>query len=361
LHIQEHIPLAPFTTFKVGGPARYFANVSSVDEAKELVAYAAERNLPLFVLGGGSNLVVADQGWPGLVLKVGIKGIRTSGNIDKADPTRADPTEDQIVSVGAGESWDDFVAYAVGRNLYGVECLSGIPGTVGGTPIQNVGAYGQEVAETVFTVEVLEKSSGMVSAYDNRSCNFSYRSSVFNSTQQGRFVVLGVSYRLAKNGKPKIEYADLKKYFDGVSDSPSLQQVREAVLHIRRNKAMVIRDGDEDSQSAGSFFKNPVVESGEATRIDLLAQRKAPGKSLPRYPAGNGTVKLSAAWLVEQSGFHKGFDRGPVGISSKHSLAIVNRGGATARDIVAFKNEIQARVSAEWGIQLHPEPVFLGF
>jgi len=311
---------------------------------KEAVSYAAQHQLPLFVLGGGSNLVVSDAGWRGLVLKVAIDGIHSSsaGKI-------------KYFQAGAGADWDTFVAETVHENCAGVECLSGIPGTVGGTPVQNVGAYGQEVADTISYVRVLKIANGQIIELSNAECRFRYRSSIFNTTQRGHYIVLEVMFQLQPEGEPTIEYADLKKHFANSSE-PSLQQVREAVRQIRRSKAMLIMEGDEDCRSAGSFFKNPLVPAAEASRIEALSH-----KPVPRYAAEDGLVKLSAAWLVEQAGFHKGYGSGPVGISRKHTLAIVNRGGATARDIITLKDEIQQKVVDTWGIHLEPEPVFVGF
>lgn len=351
MRIQENIPLAPLTTLHVGGPARYFIDAQTEYEAKNAVAYAAERKLPLFVLGGGSNLLVSDAGWPGLVLKISLAGVEFEGDIKK-----------MLFHVAAGENWDNFVALTVSKNCGGLECLSGIPGAAGGTPVQNVGAYGQEVSETITRVHALEIATGNLLEMSNSDCNFAYRTSKFNTTHQNRFIVLEVSYRLHRNGGPRIDYADLKKFFaTGNGSHPTLQQVRDAVRSIRQSKAMLILDGDEDCRSAGSFFKNPVVTAADANRIQALAEKLVPGKTLPRYPAANGQVKLAAAWLVEQSGFHKGYSFGPVGISRKHTLAIVNRGGATAKDILALKDEVQKKVFDTWGISLQPEPVFVGF
>jgi UDP-N-acetylmuramate dehydrogenase len=352
LKIQEDIPLAPLTTLQVGGPARYFAQARSEADVRYALAYAADRRLPLFVLGGGSNLVVSDAGWPGLILQIALTG----SNCWNADASH-------FFAAGAGENWDQFVAMTVGHNCAGLECLSGIPGTVGGTPVQNVGAYGQEVSETISSVRVLEISSGKITEWNNRDCGFAYRSSVLNTTALGRYIVLHVTFRLAQDGSPTVEYADLKKFLAAGSagSRPTLQRLRDAVRSIRHSKAMLIVPGDEDCRSAGSFFKNPIVNQNEAARIVALAQQRAPGKTLPQYPAEDGQVKLAAAWLVEQAGFSKGLQRGAVGISRKHSLAIVNRGGASARDIVAFKNEIQEKVFDIWGVELHPEPVFVGF
>ena len=345
--IRENIPLAPLTTFKVGGPARYFADCAGESEVKRAVSYAAEHKLPLFVLGGGSNLVIADEGWPGLVLRISIQGLEETAN--------------GFFRVGAGEDWDEFVGHAVGEKYAGIECLSGIPGTVGGTPVQNVGAYGQEIADTIVYVRVLEIATGKIVELNKSECGFAYRRSIFNSTERDRYIVLRVMYHLEQDGEPLLEYADVKNYFAASPKRPTLQQVRDAVREIRRSKAMLIVEGDEDCCSAGSFFKNPILSPTDAGQIESLAQQKAPGRNLPRYPVENGMVKLPAAWLVEQAGFYKGYARGPVAISRKHSLAIVNRGGASASDIMALKDEIQTRVLEVWGVHLQPEPVFVGF
>lgn len=350
MKIQENVPLAPFTTFQVGGPARYLVEAHSESDVKDALHFAAERRAPLFVLGGGSNLVIADAGWPGLVLKIALAGIEFSAD-----------GGDVLFQAGAGESWDDFVAQAVECNCAGIECLSGIPGTVGGTPVQNVGAYGQEVSQTITTVRVLEIATGKVSELSNEQCGFAYRTSVFNTSQCDRYIVLEVHYRLRQGGKPTVDYADVKKFFAAAGTQPTLQQVRDAVREIRRSKAMLLVSGDEDCRSAGSFFKNPLVSRAEADSIEALARQRVPDKPLPSYPAQGGQVKLPAAWLVEHAGFHKGYTRGPVGISRKHSLAIVNRGGATACDILALKKEIEDKVFHVWGVRLQPEPVFVGF
>jgi UDP-N-acetylmuramate dehydrogenase len=349
LILQENIPLAPLTTLKIGGRARYFAEATSEAEVKEAVARAAEKQMPLLVMGGGSNLVVADEGWPGVALRIAIRG-----TIKDVRPRQTKFT------VGAGEPWDPIVEHAVQENCGGLECLSGIPGTVGGTPIQNVGAYGQEVAETITYVRALEIATGRIRDLTNAECAFGYRTSIFNNSERGRYIVLKVAFHLANNGRPRIDYADLKKRFAGSPGTPTLQQVREAVMEIRRSKAMLIVEGDEDCRSAGSFFKNPVVSHEVADRVQALAEQRVPQTPMPRYRAENDLVKLSAAWLVEQSGFRKGYTLGPVGISSKHSLAIVNRGGATARDILTLKSQIQQRVFDLWGVELTPEPVFVG-
>jgi len=346
--IQENVPLAPLTTLKVGGPARYFVEAKTNSEVHDAVAYARAQGLPLFVLGGGSNLVVSDAGWTGLVLKVSIPAIEEHDEDGKV-----------VFEVGAGVDWDKFTARAVARNCAGVECMSGIPGSVGGTPVQNVGAYGQEVAETIDSLQALDLRDGEVRELCNQACGFAYRTSIFNTTERGRYIILRVSYALTPGGEPHIAYADLKKYFAGRTSKPSLAETREAVRQIRASKAMLIVPGDEDCRSAGSFFKNPVL-SAEQYR-ELIERAAARGLQVPSYPALDAQKKISAAWLVERSGYSKGYSSGPVGISRKHALAIVNRGRATAADVLALKEHIQDRVQEIWGIRLEPEPVLLGF
>ena len=357
--IQENVSLAPLTTLQVGGAARYFAELKREDEAREAAQFAKTRNLPLFVLGGGSNLVVADSGWPGLVLKIAIGGI--------SSPTTTDaPGNAVLFSVGAGVNWDDFVAQAVVQNCAGVECLSGIPGSVGGTPVQNVGAYGQEVSNTIESVRALDLKEDRIVVLPKPACGFRYRASIFNSTERGRYVILRVNYRLKRGGAATLKYADLQKHFAERSANlsaeqkpPSLAETRQAVLEIRRSKGMLIVPGDDDCRSAGSFFKNPVLD--EAQFKDLAARAAAQGLEIPSYPALDAQRKVSAAWLVEHSGFSKGYTVGAAGISHKHALALINRGEAKANDIVALKDEIQQGVQKVWGIPLEPEPVFVGF
>jgi len=349
--LQENTALAPLTTFRIGGPARFFVEARSANEVQEAVTFAQSKNLPLFVLGGGSNLVVADSGWPGLVLKVAIPGIEQRSGHD--DEGRV------LFEVGAGESWDRFVSHAVVAKCAGVECLSGIPGSVGGTPVQNVGAYGQEVSETIESVEVLDLQDGQVRELCREACGFTYRSSIFNTTERGRFIILRVTYALTPGGDPRLEYADLKLHFEGRDTRPNLAETREAVRHIRARKGMLIVPGDSDCQSAGSFFKNPVLS--EQQHKDVLKRSAAKGLTLPSYPALEKSRKVSAAWLVEKSGFARGYGFGHVGISSKHTLAIVNRGGAAASEVLALKDQVQQRVEEIWGVHLDPEPVMVGF
>jgi UDP-N-acetylmuramate dehydrogenase len=346
--LEENIPLAPLTTFRIGGPARFFVAAKSRAEVHEAVTFARSRELPLFVLGGGSNLVISDSGWAGLVLKIGITGIE-----------QREENEDGRVlfAVGAGESWDRFVARAVAAQCAGVECLSGIPGSVGGTPIQNVGAYGQEVSETIESVEVFDRRDGETRALCNGACGFSYRTSIFNTTERDRFIILRVTYSLMPGGEPHLEYADLKRHFEGRESHPTLAETREAVRHIRARKGMLSIPGDPDCQNAGSFFKNPVLSDERLN--DLKKRASAKGLTIPAHPALEQRHKVSAAWLVEHSGFNRGYKTGRVGLSHKHALAIVNLGGATAADVLALKEEIQQRVEEIWGVRLDPEPVFV--
>jgi UDP-N-acetylmuramate dehydrogenase len=345
---QDQIPLAPLTTLGVGGPARYFAEARTPAEARNAAREALQRGLPLFVLGGGSNLVVSDNGFAGLVLKIAIDGIEQRNENGKT-----------IFTAGAGVEWDALVARAIEQDCAGIECLSGIPGTVGGTPVQNVGAYGQEVSETIAKVQALDLQTGQIVEFCPEACQFAYRTSLFNTVARGRYIILRVSFALSPGGAPAIKYADLRHVFAKQQIStPTLAQVRTAVRDIRRTKAMLIVPEDEDCRSAGSFFKNPIVSTAEHQRLSALAAHQ--GFVLPSFETGEG-IKVPAAWLVEHSGFKKGDTRGPVAISRRHALALVNRGGARAADIIALKDEIQAGVRHHWDVELKPEPVFVGF
>jgi UDP-N-acetylmuramate dehydrogenase len=339
MQFLEHVPLALYTTFKIGGPARWFAEAASESDILEAVEFARVRNLPLFPLGGGSNLLVSDAGFPGLVLHIALKGIEH---------------REESFTVAAGENWDGFVSHAVERDFAGIECLAGIPGTVGGTPIQNVGAYGQEVSETVVSVRALNLAMLKFEEFSNVDCGFSYRHSIFNSTERGKYIVTGVVYSLHQNGQSKIAYADLKRHFQN-DTMPSLREVSDAVRAIRRGKGMYIVAGDPDCRSAGSFFKNPIVSAEHYARI---ASQEA--VEVPHYPAGDGAVKIPAAWLLERAGFHKGYALGEAGISTRHTLALVNRGSAKAADIFALRDRIIAEVESRFGIRLEAEPVLVG-
>lgn len=343
LTIKENIPLAPFTTLKIGGPARYFTRAETEGDVVEAFEYAEANGLRVFILGGGSNILVSDIGFDGLVLQIALKGIvpveGTAG----------------VTFVAAGEDWDGFVAYCVENELAGIECLSGIPGSVGGTPVQNVGAYGQEVSETITSVRCFDRAEKRIVELSNSDCGFSYRTSIFNSTRRDRYVVLSVTFALTPGGPPKIAYKDLREIF--ADRTPALRETRDAVLRIRRRKSMVIDESDPNSRSAGSFFKNPIVDETRVEGIRQAAGTAGP----PTFPAADGRVKIPAAWLIERAGFYKGFRLGSAGISTNHSLAIVNLGNACAAEVVELKNLIQQTVEEKFGIRLQPEPIFVGF
>jgi UDP-N-acetylmuramate dehydrogenase len=343
LTIRENVALGPLTTLGVGGPARYFAVANDEADVADAVRWAAGRGLPLFVLGGGSNLLVSDAGFPGLVLQIAIKGVRDCGK--------------GCLEVGAGEVWDEFVDRMVKAGMQGVECLAGIPGSVGGTPVQNVGAYGQEVAETIVLVRAFDRKTGGFVELNREACKFRYRKSLFNTDEPDRYIVTRVDFELHPSGQAQVTYGDVKRHFANSTDIIDLPSVASAVRGIRRRKGMLIVAGDPDCRSAGSFFKNPVVMT---RRLGEVAIAAAVGEeSVPHWPAGDGEVKLSAAWLIERAGFGKGFTDGAAGISSRHTLALINRGGASAADIERLQARIQDGVRARFGVSLEREPVKL--
>jgi UDP-N-acetylenolpyruvoylglucosamine reductase len=344
LKISSHISLAPFTTFGIGGTARWFVRAETDDDVVEAAFWAREHELEFFVLGGGSNLLVSDAGFNGLVLQICIKGIDRDG---------------ELFHCGAGEDWDSLVARAVEKRYAGIECLAGIPGTVGGTPVQNVGAYGQEVDSVIECVRAFDLETWEHVVLRKAECGFAYRRSRFNTADRGRFVVTGVDYRLRRDGRPQITYADLKTHFKNLSGSASLAEVASAVRTIRQSKGMLLVEDDPDCRSAGSFFKNPEVEPDVAKHVREDAA--SAGVPLRTYPTTEGRVKIPAAWLIEQAGFKKGYALGAAGISSRHTLAIVNRGGATAAEILALAKRISDGVHERFGIRLEMEPVMLGF
>ncbi len=347
--IQENVPLAEFTTFKIGGKARFFVRAASETEIIEALEFAEQNSLEVFILGGGSNILIADEGFNGLVLHITLKGILYEAQV-KGTAARKNLV---FVTAKAGEDWDEFVALCVEKNLAGIECLSGIPGFVGGTPVQNVGAYGQEVSETIISVRCFDRKTKEIKELTNIECGFAYRTSIFNTTEKNHYIVLAVTYALKLNGEPKIVYADLKNHFG--DKKPTLTETRNAVLKIRSAKSMVINDNDINSRSAGSFFKNPIVSKEKFAEMCAKS-----GDAIPNYAVNADTLKIPAAWLIEKSGFQKGFVKGNVGLSTKHTLAIVNFGDAAAVDVLALKEEIQRRVKKQFGVELKPEPIFVG-
>jgi UDP-N-acetylmuramate dehydrogenase len=344
---REAVALAPLCTMGVGGPARFFVEAETERAVLDAFDWAARRDLPLRILGGGSNLVVADGGVDALVLKPALREV-TTREVDGAVELTA----------GAGEPWDDLVRLAVEQGWAGLECLSGIPGLVGATPIQNVGAYGQDVSETVTAVRALDRATGRVVTLDRAACGFAYRDSVFKSGEPDRYVVLAVTYRLTPGGPPAVRYPELARHLAARGRAvPSLEDVRESVRAIRRAKSMVLEADDPNRRSCGSFFVNPIVTAEQAARVETIAGDPA----MPRWPQPDGRVKLAGAWLIERAGIRRGEMDGAVGLSTRHALAVVSHEGARAADVGAFARRIRARVEAHFGVRLVPEPVFWGF
>jgi UDP-N-acetylmuramate dehydrogenase len=360
--IEENKPLGPFTTFGIGGPARWFVEAASEEGIVEAVEWARDRGLPLFVLGGGSNLLVSDAGFDGLVLRIGLRGIELVGAPNAKGKS--------IYKVAAGEDWDQFVERTVQDGCSGSECLAGIPGTVGGTPVQNVGAYGQEVAASIERVRAFDLEHKTFVEFSAAECGFGYRRSRFNSADRGRFIVTRVDYWLTDGGAPTLVYSDLQRAMletHPEGGQPSLIEVAAAVRRVRKSKGMLLVEGDPNCRSAGSFFKNPVVTEAQ---VEHIAERSS--KKPPQFPAGEGVgrlgkVKVPAAWLIEQAGFKKGYRLGAAGISSRHTLALVNfgdrdgLGGAGAAEILALAGQISDAVEVRFGIRLEMEPVMVGF
>ena len=357
---RAQVPLAAYTTLGIGGPAATFLEPAEETGLTSAVRSADERGEPVLVLGGGSNVVIADEGFPGPVARVATRGITMTG----ADGA-------VTMTVAAGEDWDAVVARCVGEGLAGLECLSGIPGLAGATPIQNVGAYGQEVADTITAVRAYDRQRREVAEIPAAECGFAYRASAFKRAPfpgggaAGRFVVLAVTFRLSRGPlSAPIRYPELATML-GVApgERVPLGEARSAVLKLRARKGMVLDAGDPDSRSAGSFFTNPVLTSGEFAAVEERARRACgPDARVPRFPAAGGQVKVPAAWLIERAGFAKGY-RPPGGasrISSKHTLALVNPGDATAASLLALAREIRDGVRATFGVSLVIEPVLVG-
>lgn len=367
------VNLSDYTTLGLGGPAKTFVSASGEDTLTAAVRSADVAREPVLVLGGGSNLVIADAGFDGTVIHVNTRGVSYAPARDGADTVGVD------VTVAAGEDWDDVVAATIAEGLAGLECLSGIPGRAGGTPVQNVGAYGHEVAEVITQVRVYDRQEGQILIIPNEFCTFAYRTSLFKSGRpeslvswagappavnppQPRHVVLDVTFRLARQSvSTPVKYAELAAEL-GVSmgEQAGADEVRSAVLKIRARKGMVLNPGDPDTRSAGSFFTNPVIPAGEFARVEATAADRGAGP-VPRFPAGDGRVKVPAAWLIEHSGFARGYGApGPARVSAKHTLALVNAGDATTADLLALAREIVCGVRAAYGVTLTPEPILIG-
>ncbi|TDD72792.1 UDP-N-acetylmuramate dehydrogenase [Actinomadura rubrisoli] len=347
----EEVNLAGYTTLRLGGPARRFVEATTEAELVAAVRKADDEDEPVLVLGGGSNVVVSDDGFPGTVVHVGTRGTeRVAGEGGRV-----------LVRVQAGEDWEPFVARCVADGLAGVECLSGIPGRVGATPIQNVGAYGQDVSETIVEVRAYDRRARACVTLDRDACRFTYRNSVFKGSD--RYVVLDVTYALreAEESQP-VAYAELAKRL-GVQpgERVTLKEARDAVLELRRGKGMVLDAADPDTRSAGSFFTNPILEPAQLADLERrVAERLGPDAVFPRYPEGDGRTKTSAAWLIDRAGFAKGHALGPARISTKHTLALTNPGGARTADLLALAREVRGGVRGAFGVELVNEPVFVG-
>lgn len=341
--VCAQVKLAPYTTLRLGGPARRFVEAATADEVVAAVTAADRSGEPVLVLGGGSNVVVADEGFPGTVVHVATRGVEMVGDRDTV-----------LVRAQAGEDWERLVARCVAADLTGIECLSGIPGLVGATPIQNVGAYGQEISETLVAVRALDRRTGQVVTLGPAQCGFTYRDSVLKRTD--RYVVLEVSLELRRAAQSgPVRYPELARTLGvELGERVPAGEARNAVLELRRRKGMVLDPADPDTRSAGSFFINPVLEADQAGELE----RRAPG--FPRYPEPGGRVKVPAAWLIERAGFGKGYRTGRARISTKHTLALTNPDSATAADLIALAREVRDGVRDAFGVELRAEPVLLG-
>lgn len=341
--VAENCPIASLTTFEIGGCARFLAQPSNDSEIMAALEWARPLGLEIYPLGGGSNILAADAPFNGVLIRPENSEIRVISEDDRQ----------VIISAGAGVVWDDLVAHTVAHNWQGLECLSGIPGRVGASPMQNIGAYGQDVAQTICAVEAREIATGLAVTIAARDCAFSYRSSAFKTIWRGRFIITGVHYRLAKDGAPQLRYRDLTNYFQN-APVPSLAEARQAVLEIRRAKSMLHDTNDPNHRCAGSFFTNPIVEQSLGQE---LSQRYA---DMPTYPAEAGRCKVSAAWLIEHAGFPKGYRQGRARLSDKHVLCLVNDGGATAAEVMTLARTIQEGVYQKFGVRLVAEPNIIG-
>jgi UDP-N-acetylmuramate dehydrogenase len=353
MDIREQVPLAPYTSIGLGGPARYLVECHLAEEIREAFRFAAKRGVPALVLGGGSNIIFADAGFPGLVIRVAGGGYTFRESGDLVD-----------VEAGAGVEWDVLVAESVSRGYSGIECLSGIPGTVGGTPIQNVGAYGQEIAETLVAVSCLTRGGLDRVTFDHADCGFGYRTSRFKRGDRDRYVVLDVTLRLRRDAAPALRYQELadavaqKGNLASLQPADAVRLVRETVLAIRRRKAMVLDPADPDTRSVGSFFVNQVLSPEGFAQLERRWRGLGGSGAIPSFPAADG-IKVPAAWLVEQAGFKRGHREDGVGISRRHALALVNLGGTTS-ELLALAGKIERAVKQKFGVALEREPVVVG-
>ena len=343
--ITQDVPLAHRTTFGIGGPARFFAEIKSEDDLLEALRFAEFEALPLLILGGGSNLLIPDSGFPGIVLHLALTG-----------PIEHDTN---LIEAPAGTDWNQLVQKLCQQGMSGMECLAGIPGLVGASPIQNIGAYGQEVSQTFHAVRAYDREQRRFVTLTKEDCRFAYRQSIFNTTHRKRYIITRVTFALDPRATPNLSYPDLRSCFASATHTPTPLEVYEAVRTIRQAKGMLLlpsgAPGAEDTRSAGSFFKNPIVHPSALSCIATAL--KIPESSVPRYPASDGQIKLPAAWLLDQVGFHKSYIDGQAGISSRHTLALINRGQATYADIARLRDRIVQTVQSRFNLTLEQEPV----
>ncbi len=346
--LHRDVPLRELTTLAVGGPARALLRVRDVAALPRALEAAHEDGRPPVVLGGGSNVIVADRGVDATILQ--IDDDRLSADLHTGR-----------VQVAGGYDWDAFVAWSVEQGLAGMECLSGIPGRTGAAPVQNVGAYGQEIAEVIESVQAVDLREGRAVELDHADCGFAYRDSHFKRDWAGRYAITGLTLRLRPGGEPTVAYAELERRLAETGAPHDLATVRSEVLDIRRGKSMVIDLDDENHRSAGSFFTNPIVDDDTLGTVLERAGRLDPEATPPRWEIGPGHTKIAAAWLIERSGFGKGHGTGEAGLSTRHVLALVNRGRANTQDLIDLAREVRDGVLDTFGVRLRPEPVPLGF
>jgi len=349
--LSSGVPLAPLTTLELGGAARFFVAPTAESGLIEALSAAKTHSVPWALLAGGSNTIVPDYGFDGLVIAVKTKGWKVLSRTRDA----------LLVDVQAGAHWDAFVDWSVEEGFSDLCCLSGIPGSVGATPIQNVGAYGQEVADALVQVRAYDCATSQTVTLPRKACAFSYRDSFFKRTP-ARFAVLSVQFRLSNRGAPALRYGELANHLADVQKQTP-RTVRDAVLALRRRKSMVIERDDPNRRSVGSFFTNPIVPTRAAKAVRALAVSEglaATTEQVPSYPAAPGFEKLAAGWLIEKSGFEKGTRRGSVGISTRHALALVHHGGGSTAELLSLADEIMARVKQRFGVALVREPRVIG-
>ncbi len=349
--IQRDVPLAPMTTLGIGGPAKYLLSTQRLGEVRAALLWARKQQVPTFVLGGGSNILVADAGFCGLVVQYRNQRITLSAPLatQGGRPCR-------LLVAGAGVAWEQVVRAAVEHGCGGIECLAGIPGTMGAAPVQNIGAYGQELAQSLLAVHAMDRATGDVHTFKADACGMGYRTSHFKLAWRDQYLIVRVDLALAPGAAGALGYGELRAFFEHASAAPSISEVASAVLRLRQRKSMVLSDpSDPNCRSVGSFFMNPVVDATQAAQLAAVH-----GADMPTYPAAQGR-KLSAAWLIERAGFGRGYVLGSAGVSSRHALAIINRGAATAVDILALASAIRHGVHARFGVSLTPEAQLVGF